>query len=240
MRFPYVPLAFVSFIAIAGCAKTESSSLLTSGVSAEITVTADGSGNAVASAELFDGDPLRLNFLELEGNDALLVSSGTSSARLSRSEFLNIVSYSATLPGAGRDGQSFTVDFQRTVDKGAPESTCTIPDSFALSPPAANSPISRANSDMTLTWSPSGLSDAMSYQVSGDCVQTLTKSISGDPGTVTIPKGSVVASNTSQPGTCNINIAVLRQRAGHLDSNYGKGGSIYGVQSRSVTVQSAP
>ena len=107
--------------------------------------------------------------------------------------------------------------------------------------PRAKGP-SRTNDDLTVVWGPSNTGDAMTYDVDGDCTKhILSQSIQGDPGTLTIAKGTLVSSDASQSSkTCPITITIYRSRAGSLDPAFGHGGSIIARQVRTITVTSAP
>src|SRR5690242_1047282 len=85
----------VLLLAVGACAKTASSDLLTHGMSADIDAQAKGDGTTTVNATLYVGDPISLNFVELQGDDELLASFGSSQEQpMNRFELLNVVSYS--------------------------------------------------------------------------------------------------------------------------------------------------
>lgn len=219
-----------------GCGVSDSSSLLTKGMSAEITAAAHDDGTTLVTASLFDGVPEQLIFVDLAPGDQLVATSGGTSMTLEKTQLLTIVSYSATFPN-GNEGDTFDVDFQRTVDNGAPHSTATLPAPFTLGTVPTSSP---RGSDLTITWSPSGTADQMAWEATGDCIQTATGSIPGDTGSYTIPGSTIMVTQGSGDTQCMVTLTLLRKRPGTLDPAFGKGGDIIGEQTRSATFTSTP
>lgn len=223
----------------AGCTKVESKSVLTSGISALMSVTADGTGKSVASASLRVGDS-SVDYVDLSSGDSLVASSGTKSQPMSRSVLFNIVTYSTEFAGLDANGTAYTVAFKRSLDAGAPASTCTLPAPFTLTTPPPNSSFSRGGADITLTWQ-GGTTDAMLYELKGDCLTSKSATLAGDPGTLQIPRGTVVVSDPKYAGqSCSGTLVVKRQRQGKLDPAFGHGGSIFAEQVRVVTFTSTP
>jgi hypothetical protein len=222
------------FAILAACGTSESGALLTKGISADMSVTATGSSTVHVGAELFEGNPDQLIFVDLQSGDQLLADAGGQLVPLSKSELLNIISYDADLP-AGNLGDPITIAFERQVDAGAPTSTATLPDPFTLDPVAATT--SRAAA-MTVTYSPPGTDD-VTWQASGDCIQTATGSIPTDSGSIAIAAGTLVATPSQPTATCQVTLTVSRQRAGTLDPHF-EGGSILGEQARTAMFTSTP
>ena len=224
-------------IVLAACTTTESDDVLTSGIHAQIAATSLGDGKTTVMATLFVGDPIGLNFVELAGDDRLVAKHGTTTKPMVQSEFLNTVSHRAEF-AVDAEGEQFEVAFERSIDRGAPRSTMVLPAKFDVG--AAPASVSRASA-LTVTWSPSGSADAMSWEVTGDCVQREASPIDADPGTVTIAAGVIEKrADQNAPDTCTVTVAIRRTRAGSLDPNYGKGGTAAGVQERRVTFTSTP
>jgi len=220
-------------ILIAACGTSESSGLLTKGISAGISVTTEGDGITHVGAELFEGNPDQLIFVDLEPGDELVADSDTDSVTLVQSQLLNIIAYDGDLDG-GDEGDEITIDFQRSVDDGAPASTATLPAAFTLDPIAAT--VSRA-ADLTITYGPADSDDDMRWEAKGDCIQTATGSIPVDTGTITIAAASLLAS--PQTASCAVTLTVTRERGGILDAHF-KGGTIVGQQARAAVFTSAP
>jgi hypothetical protein len=67
------------------------------------------------------------------------------------------------------------------------------------------------------------------------------KALDGDPGTFTIPKGTLTLKDTSAstPTSCQVTVTVSRTREGTLDPAFGEG-HMSGVQSRTFTFTTMP
>lgn len=231
-----IKLGLLALLA-SGCAKTESSDLLTSGIYADLSARSTGAGTTAVYATLYVGNPANLNFVELTGDDQLIASYGGQSKTMSQTELGNIVSHHAEFP-TDADGAAFQIAFERVVDAGAPMSTVTLPARFTVNPAPATS--SRAAA-LTLTWSPAASADPMVWKATGACIADAQGGITGDPGTMMIPAGTFVKRQGQNiPDTCMVSITVTRSRAGVLDTHYGKGGSASGIQDRTVSMMSTP
>lgn len=220
-----------------GCAKTGSSDLLTSGIYADLAARSTGTGTTSVSATLYVGSPSNLNFVELTGDDQLIVSYGGQHKAMAQTELLNIVSHVAEFPTDAEDA-AFDIALERSIDAGAPRSTATLPAKLTLAPAPATA--SRAAA-LTLTWSPAGSADAMAWKATGACIGDAQGAITGDPGTMTIPAGTFVKrAGQGITDSCTVSITVTRSRDGALDTHYGKGGVIVASQDRTVLVMSTP
>jgi hypothetical protein len=225
----FIPL----LVLLTACGTSESGSLLTTGISAEIGAVTTGNGTTRVTAELFEGNPDQLIFVDLQAGDSLVADINGQSMTLSKSQLVTIIDYEAVFP-TGNEGDEVAVDFQRSVDGGAPSSTATLPAAFTLDPIAAS--FSRASA-ITMTYTPSGTGDTMGWQASGDCIQVTTGALASDPGTFTIPANMFVATSAT---SCTVTLSVTRDRKGSLDSHFGKGGSIIGEQVRTTSITSTP
>jgi hypothetical protein len=220
-----------------GCAKTDSSDLLTTGIYADLSAHATGAGATTVYATLYVGSPLNLNFVDLSGNDQLIASHGSEHKAMSQTELLNIVSHSAMFT-IDDEGTQLAIAFTRSVDAGAPSSTMTLPAKLTLGPAPTTS--SRAAA-VTLTWSPAGAADAMAWDATGPCIVNAHGAITGDPGSVTLPAG-VLQKQQGQnvPDSCMVSFTLSRSRAGVLDPHYGKGGTVFASQDRGAMWMSTP
>jgi hypothetical protein len=223
-------------IVLGACAKTASSDLLTHGMSADISGIAKGNGTTDVNATLFVGDPGSLNFVELQGDDTLLASAnGGAESIMNRTELLNIVTYDAVFQ-TDSENDSFTVDFKRTVDPGAPDSTLDLPAPFDIDPTPTSA--SRGQT-LTFTYTP-GSADLFRWDASGSCISA-TGATAGDNGSVSIPAGTLTLIQTTPPVTsCAVTVTVTRSRLGTLDTGYGHGGTISGQQQRQFTFTTNP
>jgi hypothetical protein len=232
--------AAASFIA---CTSVESSSIKTSGMSAYMSVVADGTGSTTATATLHVGNNIT-DFIDLSAGDSLVASSSGQSRTLNKQSFLGVTSYNNSFQGLDAEGTGYTIAFTRQSDTSAPSSACTIPKPFTISAPAANATFSRATDDVVLQWAASGTQDQMSYQVDGDCVRTVVQTTiqGGDSGSFTIAKStlSLQATDVHANDTCPVTVTLRRTRTGQLDSAFGHGGRIDGQQMRTVKFSSRP
>ena len=221
------------------CTSVHSSDLETSGMSAHMTVTADGSGATGVSVELNVDDNFT-DYVDLTDGDSLVATpSGGPSEALSRNDALGVISYSAGFTGKDAPGTSYTVAFQRqSPDVSAPASACTIPTPFTITSPPGGASFSRSSDAIAVTYGSSGTSDAMSYLVTGSCVNQASGPIAGDSGAFTVPRGVLVAAGMT--GSCTAQLSIWRTRDGQLDPAYGYGGGIACDQVRSVTFTSNP
>lgn len=219
---------------LTACGTSESSSLLTTGISADLSAITTGNGSTRVVAKLFEGTPNQLIFVDLQAGDTLVADVNGQSMTLSKTQLLTIIDYEAVFP-TGNEGDEFNIDFQRTVDSGAPSSTTTLPAAFTLGPIEAS--YSRT-APITVTYAPSGTADTMGWQASGTCIQVITGALPGDTGSFTLPANMLTA--TAGATNCTVTLSVTRDRKGSLDSHYGKGGSIFGEQVRTTTITSTP
>lgn len=235
-------LALLALLA-GGCSKSDSGDILTSGMYGSITARAEGDGKTRVTTSLFLGSPLNLNFIELSDDDRLHVRHGSEEKTPVEGELLNIVAYTATFD-TDNEGDEFEVELERTVDAGAPSSIATLPGPFELTgdaPPGFT--VSRAQ-PYGVTWSPAGSGDTMHATIDGSCIDPLDVPITGDTGSVTVPAGMIKKKMAQQgqtiPDTCTVEMRIERTRTGTLDSHFGKGGMVLGVQSRKDTFTSTP
>ncbi len=227
------PIALIALLA--ACGTTESSSLLTTGIAADMSAVTTGDGTTRVTAELFNGSPDQLIFVDLQSGDELVATTGGQSMTLAKTQLVTIIDYEATF-ATGNEGDELTIDFQRMVDDGAPTSTATLPAPFTIDPLAASS--SRA-AELTITYSPSGTADPVGWQASGDCIVLVSGLPASDSGSITIPAGTLTASAGSAT-SCVVTVSLTRARTGTLDPHFGKGGEIQGQQVRTAMTTSTP
>lgn len=227
-------LAVVLGAGLGACAKTDSEDLLTHGMSAELEARATGDGTTLVSATLFVGDPSSLNFVQLQGDDDLIASNSGQQMDMGESSLGNIVSYSAVFT-TDEEGDEFTIDFERSLDAGAPDSSVTLPAKYTVD--AVDSAQSRAQ-DLVISWdTPSD--DNMAWRADGSCIELAGEPIDANATDVTISANTLVLLQNAQP-SCQVTVTLTRQREGDLDPGYGHGGAILGTQIREVTFTSNP
>lgn len=231
---------------LGGCAHTSSSDVATDALYADMAVSADGSGQTIATAALKVGGATSNDFLDLSNTDTLVATADSSNQQtMVREEALGAVWYQAIF-AVDSAGTLFQIAFNRQPNSNmpnpvsAPDSHVTLPAPFAITAPAQNAQYSRASDPVTVTWSGSGQTDPMSYVATGDCVEALSQTISSDSGTLTIPAGTIVPHSGQGATSCTVTIKIYRSRAGTIDPAYGKGGKISGTQVRSIDILSKP
>lgn len=242
-----VAALFLLAAAVTGCSSIESGDLETSGINAAIEVRprADGSATDV-SASLTAG---ALTFVDLDGEDRLVASSGDVSAEMEESNLLGAVNYAAVLNGINTPGDIVTVALLREEGRdSAPASTVRLPEQVTMTAPEASAAFSRADDDITITLESSTSTDAVRVSWSGDCVQEGGIDLPADQTSATIGKGTILKREQTDendpdsqpvPDTCTINIKASRRVAGTLDPALGEGG-ITAVTSSSRDVTSNP
>src|SRR5690606_28796348 len=109
----------------------DSDSILTSGIYASLGATATGDGTTTAHAVLYLGNPGTLDFVELVGDDELIATLFNEQKVMSESVFLGTASYRATFDG-DEEGLEFNIALLRSIDGGAPDSYCTLPEPFDI------------------------------------------------------------------------------------------------------------
>lgn len=225
-------------LAAAGCAKTDSSDLLSTGIYASIAAVARGDGTTDVRATLYVGNPLNLNFVDLTGDDRLVASYGNQEKVMSETIILNIVTHHAEFPNDNA-GDQFQVAFERTVDDGAPNSIAVLPDKFTLTPPVSTT-VSRA-AQLDVTWSPIETGSKMRWEARGDCIDLVSETLAADTGSFSIEADRIKKrQGETITDECPLTVTVTRARDGQLDPGYGKGGTVEGQQVRTLMLTSTP
>jgi hypothetical protein len=236
-----VALSFA--LASAACTDLKSADLRTAGMSAYMTVQADGSGQTQVSTKLYV-DNNSTDYVTLSSGDSLVASVAGHSETMTESNILGIVSYAASFSGQDGSGAAYTVALHRgAMDVSAPNSTCSLPMAYTIGAPATGSTFSRANDAMTVNYGPGSSGDAVNYSLSGSCIMgSGNVGVSGDPGSFTLARGSILAVPNQPPSqsSCEVTLTITRTRAGTVDPAYGSGGQMNCVQTRSATFTSTP
>ena len=85
-------------VAVAGCTDLQSSDLKTAGMSSEISVSADGTGQTTVTAQ-FHVDSNATDFVNLSSGDTALAQVAGQSRTMSESNFLGAIAYQTTFSG---------------------------------------------------------------------------------------------------------------------------------------------
>lgn len=232
---------------ISGCGgSAESEDIRTPGIHAEFKVTANGNGstNVSADLEVGSGGILGATDLSLSGNDTLSATSDTVTKPLDKeTDFLGEITYETTFSGDA-EGTQFVIAFEREGDTSAPNSYVSLPEPLVVNSPVTDDRFD-FDEDITLTWEASFNSDELRVQTQSECPIAGGSSFSGssfttvDDGSFTISAlealGSAHDDSPSQ-SICEVKIIIRRVNIGHLDPNFGEGGSIEGVQKRTIEI----
>ncbi|MFT5587321.1 MAG: hypothetical protein ACI9VR_004930 [Cognaticolwellia sp.] len=219
------------------CESVSSSDVLTSGMYANLEVSADGSGSSRANAVLRVGGASSNVYVDLVDGDTLTVEQGGETVELEKSSVGEFRDYNADFDVDVVDTE-FDFAFLRDVDDGAPSSVISLPAQFEITGPEADATISRAE-DLTFTWD-GGSDDSMRYSMDGDCVFSEGETLEGDEGTYTIPGGVIESLDENEPETCTMELVLRRARSSAVDDGFGEGGTAEGVQVRRLKIVSAP
>lgn len=222
-------------VALAGCSEdVDSDDVGTDAVYANISVVATGDGTSTVTTYLRVGGPNSNTYLDLTDYDALIAYVNGTSKGMSQSGN----GYVTTFPYEAED-TPYRVSFVRTpppdgecAGRSAPNSTVDLPAPFGLTSPVQDSSISRASA-LSIQWSASGETDAMSFSVDAPCLQYYADNIENDNGSFTIPANTLMVVGSSN-AACTATLTVHRTRDGELDPNYGEGGTINASQRRAV------
>lgn len=231
-------IAALAALALFGCNTASSTDLKTSGLHASITGTAEGLGPTSISTTLQLGQ-LSTTFVALGGSDELVATSGTDTKTLSKTDILGLISYNGTVAGDD-EGKSITVALNRGAeDVSAPSSVMTLPAKFQITAPVANAIFARGKDPIEVKWDVSGKPEPLTLELSGNCIEDITKTVT-DNGAFVIAAVDIKGKKDRMTETCDLTLKMKRTREGTLDKAYGKGGSVRGVQLRSVALKSTP
>ena len=172
--------AFSCLVFMTGCSAVKSGDIATSGIHADFSAISSGDGTT-AQAILRAGDAQSTTYVNLEGGDELTATAEDETVSLTEVNLGELYAYVGAL-AAQEPGAVFTFAFNRTVEDSAPESTATMPESFLLTSPLADTVFSRAADPLTVTWDPSGSTDTMEVGLHSECIIDANISAEGDPG----------------------------------------------------------
>lgn len=232
-----ITLATLALLAV-GCESIESTDVMTDAIYADLVATSDGSSTHTA-ATLRLGGATSNTFVNLQGDDVLSVTAGGETKEMLEGYVGDIYIYNADFELSEADTE-FIFSLDRSVDAGAPDSRCTLPEPLDVTAPAGGETFSRELDDLTITWTPSGEQDQIRVTVRGECMWDEVVDVNGDPGTLVITAGTILSLDDDNPAACNATVIVQRRRSGTLDPGYGEGGSIVGVQAREVSFRTDP
>jgi hypothetical protein len=205
-----------------------------------VSATSDGGGSTTVRATLFLENPSSLNYIELEGDDLLMAYGPDAvSKQMREAQFLGMTSYSASFETEDADSE-FIVEFSRTIDDSAPDSRVTLPAPFDIIT-ADGADYSRATDDVIIDWDSFSSGDDMDFDLDASCIEDVSGTIEGDPGTLTILASELIQrQGDNVDDSCTVTVTITRSRAGTIDENYGYGGDAYGRQIRRFSFTTNP
>jgi hypothetical protein len=220
---------------LAACgATTSSKNIRTAGLVALIDITAERPDQTVVSADMVVGGRNSNTHVVLEGGDQLVASCGDEQQDMSS---VGNGSYAARFARA--EGE-FVVAPGRGENSAAPHSVGSLPPPFEITSAFGDTPISRANDSLTVTWTPGGSDAVVSLELEGDCIHSTELDAGGDPGTFTIEHGKIVAWKRQEKDSCNVAVRVVQTKHGQPDPALGADSSVVLRQIRATRFVSAP
>lgn len=228
-----------SSTALFGCSRevTSSNNIKTPGIAAIIDVTAESDSLSTVVAELRIAGSSSNAFVSLDGEDKLTATAADASKEMVVEDLAGI--YEAEFPTAAADTK-FTVALERGEgDESARNNSGNLPAPFQIGPTPDNKP-SRAEADITLTWAPVDTSADMVAELNGTCIFSKTIDVTGDEGTLLIPKGTLQSTGNDMPEACDITVTMTRTRKGTADPVFDPESSFELHQVRKASFSSAP
>ena len=227
-------------VGAAACTDVKSEEVTTAGMYLDYTVVTQGEGTGSdVSTLLRVGGGTSTTYVDLSTGDQLRVAVNDEESVLNQVSLGVVHSYVQRFE-ADVEGSQFALSFDRADQTGAPESVATLPAPFELTLPAVDTVFSRSNDtgEIVVTWDNSG-DDRVNVTVHGDCFASYFALDEADSATHTIPLSYFKDNEYDSVSSCAAEIAVDRQRAGSVDSEFGGGTSI-GIQRRIVSIQIDP
>lgn len=198
-----------------GCSATTSSrNIRTGGLVALIDVTSERDGQSTVKTDLVVGGTHSNTYVVLEGGDRLTAHNGKEHQDMNAT---SAGEYEAKLPTSGGE---FEVKLARDVDKAAPNNKGKMPPPFEITSQLGDKPISRANAAVTLAWDPKESGADVTIHLSGDCILDQDFTVGGDPGSYTVPAGTLTAWSGQEKQACNVAAVITRTVAGTTDPTF--------------------
>jgi hypothetical protein len=203
---------------LAGCKETTSSeNIRTRGIAMLTEVTARSDSHARVRTELVVGGDESNTYVILEGGDQLVAMAGDEEQVM---EAVSDGIYE-TVFEIGEGGTPFMVMLEREGDDDAPDNEGTLPEPFEITSDFGDTPVSRADDSMEITWEPSGEDDDMDIafeDVDESCIYNHDDDIPGDPGSYLVEPATLDSTDSDDPETCDVEVTITRTRDGSTDS----------------------
>ena len=217
----------VVLAAAGGCQTTSSKDLHTSGIRADIVVSAFASVASSVRVDLYPPGGYPFNHVKLDGGDALFVEAAGQRKPMGAgtSDYYQV----GFATGAAETGFQVILDRASVDDIDAPGNSGALPAPFELG---------ALGQSLVVTWSPSGTPDKMSLTLQGSCFEDLSIPVTGDPGTYALP--ALERDSPNPNATCQATLTVRRSRVGVVDPNLSSDSSFTLEQLRTATFTAAP
>ena len=234
-------IVFALGLSAVACAKKEtvdSTDVATHGMSLDCKVTDDGA-NVDIYAALHVGSYQSNTFARLTQGDTLVLrppSGGPVTLVVTESGGKTAYGTRSSSPSSG----DYILDFLRTKGASATNNKFTLPPPFTLVGPTGS--VSR-KSMVALTWDRASGAYATTLRVTGTCLETLQRSIVGDPGSYNLNSGDLRGfTSDDEAKTCTAQVTLMRtlETANTFSAEFGQASHGEGIQSRTISFQSAP
>lgn len=227
------------------CATSDSEDIKTSGVRATITVTSETDDTTDIKVQLTVGSGFGATDLDLNQGDQLVAEANNTRQKLGPTNSLGDIIYSTRYefgPNVTISGMRFNIAFERTFDTDAPSSYVDMPDVFSITP---LNPSYAVDENISVTWRPansnmtiSGHAQCQSNSKPSSVLSIYllnSANIVDRLGSTTFNFKELMShDNIDKSQPCNGTITLSSTNKGHLDPNYGEGGSILAIQTRKV------
>lgn len=151
--------------------------------------------------------------------------------------------YSLNTPTAGTSPVRAYVDFERTGNVLAGESSIELPAAFQILAPASRASVTRAT-PVVLTWSNVDATATMHLDVAAICDgnlrNTLNRNLGVDTGTTTLNSADYLPAGLDAAASCQVAFILQRLHSGPASSNFAAPSIIEGVQRRTVQFTTIP
>jgi hypothetical protein len=207
----------------AGCTEDiASSDVRTSGVYADYTALASkgepSDSGTKASAYLRTGGDNSNTFLDLVGDDKLVITVGDESRELTGEERTG---------DFAEDAEDTLITFawmRGEEDVSAPNSTVTLPPEFTptlegITLVDGEDPEIPRSAPLVISWEGASTSDQVNYHIEGDCLFLETGEESSNDGSITIDADEFNVTGDDEAATCGAKLYVELVRKGTLDEN---------------------
>ncbi len=242
---PHIIYLVACLLAISACSVTESDNIKSKGIEAKFAVKARGNGQTTVTGELKTGSGPLATDLDLHNGDQLTVTAqGISKTMQAEKNLFKGITYVAEF-NFDTGGPEFVIALNRPDDISAPNSRVTLPEALEFTLPADNTRVG-FDTDLDISWQPEGLSDSVDIVFTTLCPSAnggnnthTEKRTVPDTGAFSLSTDIIVGTAASQAffnQNCTSKIQLSRENRGDLDPNYGGGGKITALQSRSRTV----